>query len=84
MNKTEPNQSAFACVDGTSHLQEGLTKREYFASMAMQGILSKESHAERLVDELDSVYALRKRIIDASVIMADELIKALNEGGDNE
>lgn len=35
-NIVKPNDSAFACVSETSYLQEGLTKREYFASMAMQ------------------------------------------------
>ena len=45
----------------------GLTKREYFAAMAMQGILAQ--------GEYDSSFQLA---VD-SVIMSDALIKALNE-----
>jgi len=70
-NKTEPNQAAFACVDGNSHLQEGLTKREYFAAMALQGLLADGHYASA---------GVTKRAVD----LADELIKSLNEGGDNE
>jgi hypothetical protein len=34
-------KGAFACVDSQKqYLQEGLTKREYFAGLAMQGILA--------------------------------------------
>lgn len=40
-NKDKP---AFACVDST-HLQEGLTKLEYFTAMAMQGILSNPKYS---------------------------------------
>ena len=83
MSKTEPNQAAFACVDGNSHLQEGLTKREYFASMAMQGLLTRVP--KRFDGETDLGILESKRIAEESVIMADELIKAINEGGqDNE
>tara|TARA_R110000868_G_scaffold30521_1_gene112788 strand:+ start:897 stop:1127 length:231 start_codon:yes stop_codon:yes gene_type:complete len=36
---------AFACVaydnNGSGYQQDGLTKREYFAAMAMQGILTE-------------------------------------------
>ena len=32
-------KSAFACVTD-NYLQDGLTKREYFAGLAMQGLLS--------------------------------------------
>lgn len=66
-NKTEPNEPAFACASDTGH-QEGLTKREYFAAMAMQGIISNPIH-----DQYKSTVA------EVSVKMADELIKALNK-----
>lgn len=51
-------QGAFACVDSQKqYLQEGLTKREYFAAMAMQGYIAtgKGSDASdwlRCADEL--------------------------------
>jgi hypothetical protein len=63
---THPNHPAFAT--GTDNWnQEGLTKREYFAAMAMQGFLAKygtdyyQQHAKE------------------SVLQADALINALNE-----
>lgn len=36
--KTEPNESAFG-FEGETELQRGLTKREYFAGLAMQGLI---------------------------------------------
>lgn len=47
----------------------GLTKREYFAAMAMQGII-----ANRQFDVLS-----RKSCMQEAAIYADELIAALNE-----
>ena len=45
MNIINKFQPAFASVgygsDGQSYFQEGLTKREYIAAMAMQGLLAK-------------------------------------------
>jgi hypothetical protein len=35
------NRGAFACVDSQKqYLQEGLTKREYFAGLALQAIIT--------------------------------------------
>jgi hypothetical protein len=48
----------------------GLTKREYFAALAMQGLLSNKS-----ITILDMDNA--KIIIGASIGLADELIKQL-------
>ena len=65
---TEANQAAFAT--GTDNWnQEGLTKREYFAAMAMQGLLSAYYGNE--------LYPTR--FANDSVDMADALITALNE-----
>lgn len=55
----------FEHPDGDIYVK-GLTKREYFAAMAMQAILSKP------VDNI-------KQAAKESVIAADALIKALNE-----
>ena len=71
MNKTEPNQPAFASTDAKTFANYGLTKREYFASMTLQGLLADGHYASA---------GVTKRAVD----LADELIKALNEGGDNE
>ena len=63
--------------------QDGLTKREYFASLAMQGLLTRVP--KRFDGETDLGILESKIIAEESVIMANELIKALNEGGqDNE
>ena len=75
-NKTNPNDFAFACVDDNSHLQEGLTKFEYFAGLAMQGLLTRLPKREN--NETDLGILESKRIADEVVIMANELIKALN------
>jgi hypothetical protein len=54
---------------GVSHPQDGCTKREYFAAMAMQGIISNsKNHLIRFDDAANQ-----------SVIMADALINALNK-----
>ena len=39
MKTDNKDRGAFACVD-SSYLQVGLTKREYFASQAMVGLLA--------------------------------------------
>lgn len=71
--KTDPNTPAFACSD-EKYLQPGLTKREYFAAMAMQGLLSNA----RLGDTCIKQYA------KDAVLHADNLIEELNKGGDDE
>jgi len=61
-------KGAFACVESNrQYLQEGLTKREYFAGLEMQGILSKGS-------EYDNEW-----ICVRSLKLADELIKQLGD-----
>lgn len=64
-NKIDKDHAAFACANHT-HLQYGLTKREYFAGLAMQGLLSEGSTGSF------------EDIAKESVKFADELIKALN------
>jgi hypothetical protein len=68
-NKTNQNEPAFSCTDGNKFYDPGLTKREYFAAIALQGILGHEKlyHSDGFLNPC----------IDA-VKMADELIKALN------
>lgn len=60
--KTDPNEPAF------SALGDGLTKREYFAALAMQGL------ASHLPDSDIEHYA------NEAVLGADALIAKLNEG----
>jgi hypothetical protein len=70
MNKTMKNDPAFPTIqsdnaDNPHTLQEGLTKREYFAAKAMQGLFR---------DYLDD-----KNIVERSVKIADLLIEELNK-----
>ena len=48
-------------------VQDGLTKREYFAAMALKGLLARDSSSRNLIHAKDAVE------------FADALIKALNE-----
>jgi NTP pyrophosphatase (non-canonical NTP hydrolase) len=58
-------------VDAGVHIYTGLTKREYFAAMAMQGMLSNNNDGNN-----DWSYEI---IGKHSVLAADALIKALNQ-----
>jgi hypothetical protein len=74
---TQPNEPAFFNptrqeINGLKFSHEGLSKREYFAAMALQGKLA--AHNLTLIDP---EYNAR-----AAVKLADELIKALNEKND--
>jgi hypothetical protein len=60
-----PNDSAFPVPIGTA--VRGLTKREYFAVMAMQGLLGNSS-----IGKVD------KTIIENCVKAADRLLEALD------
>jgi len=61
-------QGAFACVDSQKqYLQEGLTKREYFAGLAMQGFVTKFN-------------APNEKYAEWSVKLADQLLKQLEDG----
>jgi hypothetical protein len=56
--------------------QTGLTKREYFAGLAMQGLLTRfkqEGKAETCLTIFEN-----KRIASESVIMADNILEALD------
>jgi hypothetical protein len=58
-------QGAFACVDSQKqYLQEGLTKREYFAGLAMQGLCT--TYSEDL-------------LVKRAVIVADALLAELEK-----
>lgn len=70
-NPSEPafSKAAFYCTEGgIDSPQEGLSKREYFAAMAMQGLLSDADNCGNLSD-----------IVFDAVKMADMLIEQLNK-----
>jgi hypothetical protein len=73
MSKTEPNQAAFAYFNEMNSWQTGLTKREYFAALMLQGIVSSGIPQK-----------LHESFAKESIQLADVLIKELNKGGDSE
>ena len=80
-------KSAFYHPDGGIDIpQEGLTKREYFAAMAMQGILSAQAGTKEMVLMQATYYSkeypdmsMFDAIANESVRQADALINALNK-----
>ena len=56
----------------------GLTKREYFAALAMQGVLSHESFFERMCSEGGDNRMINKVSV-AAVNMADALLQELSK-----
>ena len=71
--KTEPNHGAFASQSET-YIQDGLTKREYFAAMAMQGFCSAERFS----------FWEAEQIARLSLKQADAMIVILNKEETNE
>lgn len=68
---TEPNESMHPIADNVLTWDKGLTKREYFAAMAMQGILS---------DRDNQGYTWNYEAMAADAVkMADQLIQQLNQ-----
>lgn len=85
IDMTTTNKSGTAGSDPASptHYQEssgdefysdsvGLTKREHFAAMAMQGLVSGVNASPKIIDIRPQVFARE------AVSMADALIEALN------
>lgn len=60
----DKDKGAFACVNSESYLQKGLTKREYFAALAMQGLCTTYSEdllVKRAVSVADGLLAELER-----------------------
>lgn len=68
-NKDQPAFAAMSSSNGIRHKQEGLTKRELIAAMAMQGWLSSWPENNWLADH--------EKLAEVSVQIADELLKEL-------
>jgi hypothetical protein len=56
--ETKPNESAFPIVDEAA----GLTKREYFAGLALQGLLANPAYVDYTTLETSAVEAAEKLI----------------------
>lgn len=68
---THPSEQAFP---GQVHLRgDGLTKREYFAALAMQGLISSETETFRFAQQ-----DRRKLLAEEAIKTADALIKELS------
>jgi hypothetical protein len=65
--ETKPNNSAFPIIAEDYIIDGGLTKREYFASMALQGLLSMYGSDYQVQIAKDAIY------------WADSLIEELNK-----
>jgi hypothetical protein len=71
LTMTKPDDCAFPVIGdfgGREWKAEGVTKREYFAALAMQGLLSTESRLEQFTE-----------VASFSVQAADALIESLNQ-----
>jgi len=81
---TNPNDAAFSKAafyhpdGGLDKPQEVLTKREYFAAMAMQGLISNLSKYVQ-VHQKSSGHELIYPTMDMAVIIADALIAELKK-----
>ena len=64
MKRTNPPDTIYTVAD--------LTKREYFAALAMQGLLTADN------------FSHEKNLAPAAVVMAETLIKALNKEDTND
>ena len=74
-NKDLPAFASVAISGNDGYQQDGLTKREYFAAMAMQGLLTRVPNRHN--GETDLGILECQRIAEESVIMADKLLEVL-------
>ena len=70
--ETKPNESINIIEYNNNYTSTGLTKREYFAAMAMQGLLTKFGNDYELQIAKDAIY------------WADALIEELNKTKTND
>lgn len=86
---TDGNDEAFGHGSSNGHCP-GLTKREYFAAMAMQALVSNQSAWDEINGKVDEISKERPDLYKAgegvcwmvtsmSVQLADALIEALNK-----
>lgn len=66
-------------LHGYEVVNSGLTKREYFAAMAMQGILANAAMMEVQVEKGNTQSDINAGIINDSLQLADEILKQLED-----
>lgn len=78
MNKTNPNESAFTMpanhTGGPDFPEYGLTKREYFAGVALQSICA----GMILSNDKDRAAIQAAARAEDAVLLADKMVDALN------
>jgi hypothetical protein len=67
--ETKPNEPIITLEYNNDYTPMGLTKREYFAAMAMKGIITNKDGLDIKIE----------RIAESAVDMADALIEELNK-----
>ena len=67
--ETNPNEPINMVEYNNNYIYTGLTKREYFAAMAMQGIIANKDGLDIKIE----------RIVESAVDTADALIEELNK-----
>jgi hypothetical protein len=67
--ETKANESINRILYMDNYTSEGLTKREYFAAMALQGIIANKDGLDIKIE----------RIVESAVDTADALIEELNK-----
>ena len=77
---TNPNAAAYPCDSREAAMFSGLTKREYFAAMAMQGICANASFLSELTDMARKLDTHTENVVACvSVELARALIAELNK-----
>jgi len=78
------HKSAFPSTDGKTFTYDGLTKREYFAGLAMQGMLASIStiEAAQSIKDTGTQHSISYGEVIAKIAVdsADELLKQLSDG----
>ena len=84
--KTIPTDLAFPLVALGIAEEIGLSKREYFAGLAMQGILAAPECVLSEAKDIASIHGVDREVILAhlAALQADALIAELNKGDDDE
>ena len=80
MEKITGNEPAFPFEVHEGVLNcTGLTIRQYYAGLAMQGLVSQQAPVDRILNEGNQ--SLTKQIAAASLVLADALIAEFNSKG---
>jgi hypothetical protein len=79
----DPMRGAEAsAINQTPHTEPcGLTKREYFAGLVLQGLIAnaQKNHPYIVIDKNNEQYFLKEILIKEAIELADELLTHLNK-----